>query len=83
MNDYDRSLLHEEIFSSKSFEMFDDMFIKLANKELINEELTEYFEERAAILEFDGGHTEEEASRLARIETEKFAESKGYDINLL
>jgi hypothetical protein len=33
------------------------------------EDEQEYFEERAAILEFDAGFAREEAERLARVET--------------
>lgn len=39
--------------------------------EFINEGLRELFEERAGIVEFDGGKTREEAERAAQCEIDK------------
>ncbi len=40
--------------------------------EELKQKLQEYYAERAAILEFEGGHSTEEAEKLALAETEKY-----------
>lgn len=38
----------------------------------LNEDAREYFEERAGILEFDGGHPRRKAERIAWEETQRY-----------